>query len=203
MGGPAIKIEAFIYGHGESRMEFDVQIPINPPSLSTNLRKLDAYAKDCVRDLMIDMKSSHQVLCSNCGKEARENYLTTASFLHLPPKGVEWMGQPSPGPSMALYVSDIFALFHHIYLVICAQISAVCSMNGPCGNAARMQGSFITSMPSWNPPPPEVPIDIFDKTVYPLNGSCAGCLEDKTAKASEKLLRCGTCKTVQYCGAKW
>lgn len=103
---PVVSIEAFIYGYDNSRMEYDIAIPIDDPSMIGKPDKLTPYTQLRLAKVMNDMKSGHRIKCEFCGKEdARENYMTTASHLHLPAKGEPgWMGRPSPGPRLTAYV---------------------------------------------------------------------------------------------------
>ncbi|KAG8972118.1 hypothetical protein FRC05_010286 [Tulasnella sp. 425] len=179
---PVVTIEAFIYGYDDTRMEYDIAIPIDDPFMIGKPDKLTPYTQIRLAKVMRDMKSGYRIKCEFCGKEdARENYMTTASHLHLPAKGEPgWMGRPSPGPRLTAY------------------IHGVCRMNGPCGKQARGHGDLLgmmTMAPREGPPDEEN----YDDTVYPKNGSCAGCNAD--ASVEKTLQRCGSCKTAQYCGS--
>ncbi|KAG8971984.1 hypothetical protein FRB90_010341, partial [Tulasnella sp. 427] len=180
---PVVTIEAFIYGFDSTRMEYDIAIPIDDATMIGKPDRLTPYTQVRLAKLMNDMKSGHLIKCEFCGKEdARENYMTFASHLHLPAKGEPgWMGKPSPGPRLVAY------------------IHGVCKMNSLCGTNARAQGALVGMM-SMAPQGEPFNDGVYDDTVYPKNGSCAGCNAD--ASVEKTLQRCSSCKTAQYCGAE-
>ena len=67
MSLPILHVNAFLYGANGVRIEADLGIPINPPSLAKDLPKLQVFATEQLARAVYDLKHSHAMPCEICG----------------------------------------------------------------------------------------------------------------------------------------
>jgi len=184
---PTFKITAYLLGSNPHRVEVDFIVPIIPSSLAGDHPKLMEYAHEQVSRILLDLKSCYAMTCEFCDKPARANIFSMAAYLHLPPKGEIWRGEPSPGPFLMAY------------------IHALCSTKNECSKQALAASNQLEQVYMKGELPKEsedlVPVasqsnDVDASVLSPRHGSCAHCKSFETASLS----KCAACKVTSYCG---
>lgn len=61
------KVEGFIYGYNQARVEFDLTIAVDPLSLMDDLDELNEFAKQQTMDFGLDAKHCYAMMCGFCG----------------------------------------------------------------------------------------------------------------------------------------
>ncbi|GJE87542.1 hypothetical protein PsYK624_036250 [Phanerochaete sordida] len=78
--------ESRFNGEGQRRVEINFE-PVIPARVMGNLRRMQDWARDVVRGLMLEVKHSNQWHCEFCTDPARDSHLSLSSWMHLtPPK---------------------------------------------------------------------------------------------------------------------
>lgn len=62
-----IKVEGVIYSFNGTRVEFELTLPVDPPSLMADRPQLNNYARRKMLELSPDAKHCHAMACELCG----------------------------------------------------------------------------------------------------------------------------------------
>lgn len=143
---------------------------------------------------LLTKANSHAWSCEGCDKPSRETITQVMSWMHIPSTGL-WMGKPTEGPRLIVYVRSWFLSLVFAKPDLGAQLHPVCRYGSPCALAIQESGDQASRMAGGPPAAPMQAFDDDDDEEYPLHASCAYCELDKTA--TQKLLNCAGCKVTR------
>ncbi|KAL0950648.1 hypothetical protein HGRIS_007436 [Hohenbuehelia grisea] len=159
-----LDLTIIVYGEEGRRAEITLK-PKIPADIRGDISQLNDWTFKLLCCLGADVKHTSNWGCAVCGEAARETHCQTMSWIHL------------PQPKLNVYIN-----------LICVAGGGPCHQQviGQCGAKAILSG-----FPPQNETPLPMPPGV---EKIPLAGSCANCLEEKTAAAGSSMRRCSACK---------